>query len=77
MPRKIVTFTGNNGAGAIAVPGVKAGDQILSAMFNTGTNPLSGFASFVLTNGEILQWATGDLSTATIAVLLERKVMLP
>lgn len=82
MTRKLITFTGNNGAGAIAVAGVKAGDQILAVMFDTvegipAGQPNTFFAQFVLTNGHILQFGTADYSTYTFAALLERDVMLP
>ena len=79
MARKIVTFTGNNGAGAISVSGVEAGDQILAVMFTSGGvpvgQPAANFAQFVIVDDEVLQFSS-DYSIYTFAALIERKVML-
>lgn len=81
MAVKIVTFTGNNGTGAISVAGLEVGDKLISAVLTAGgpigTDATSYFASFVFVAGQIYQQSVGDMSAYTIQALFDREVLIP
>ena len=62
MTRRVFTFNGRNGAGAISVNGVKEGDQ-LTIMNGNGSWPVSSIANFVVVDDEILQSDGADRTT--------------
>lgn len=77
MARFVVTFTGQTGSGAFSVGGVKTGDKVLNIVSTGGGEPIgteltSSFASFVVTDAELIQIPSGDLSSVNLAALIER-----
>jgi len=95
MARKLVTFAGANftspggNISTISVPGVEAGDQIISVVHISGNSPFnspvnqgigapanSHFCPFVITDGEIEQLTSFDCSVYTFTALIERTQML-
>lgn len=74
MARLVVTFNGNNGAGAISIATVKAGDVVVFVIDSAGHPSTVTFASFIATDGELLQTGSGDQSGATFTALLTREV---
>ena len=81
MTVKIVTFTGNNGSGAIFIADLVAGDQVLSVVASSGLpvgqDETSEFAAFILTDGQISQITAGDLSGYGFTALVQRHVVIP
>lgn len=84
MVRFVVTFTGNNGSGAISVANLEVGDQILSVVetsngnlepvgLNQSSNP--AFVDFVFTSGQLFQISAGNFSALSFAALVERHVI--
>ena len=81
MAVKIVTFTGNNGNGAISVAGLLSGDRVVAVIATSnlpvGQDETSSFCSFIFSDGEIQQVTAGDLSSYGFTALIERNVVLP
>lgn len=84
MARFVVTFTGNNGSGAISIPNLELGDRILSVVETSNGNlePVGldqssppAFVDFVFVTGQLFQIATGNFSTLTFSALVERHVI--
>lgn len=67
-------FVGHNGAGAISVPGVKAGDLVRGyyrASDNSYSNPSNFGEAFVTVDDEIQQLSGNDESGETWVAILE------
>jgi hypothetical protein len=69
-----VTFTGNNGAGAISVDGIQSGDFLIVFQNEAGSwQPESGtFQNKVATTGQIQQTLDADMSSTTFTALVVR-----
>lgn len=78
-----VTFTGLNGAGSVAVPGLKVGDYIGPAYITYIAGPSSGatgvidpasnqFESVVTVDDQIQQKNSGDLSIVSLVMFFFR-----
>jgi hypothetical protein len=65
------TFNGRNGAGAVSVPGVKAGDVIMLTTAG-GHAILAQFASIITADDEVEQLSGGDATSDTFVVFLMR-----
>jgi len=72
-----VSFTGNDGPGAISVPGLKVGDRVVWEMIGivppSYTPPGSSFEAVISVDDEIQQ-LSGHLSAYTCEVLFVRGV---
>lgn len=75
MARLFRTFNGRNGAGAISVSGVRAGDHIIEQTFENGGS--GNLSPIVLVDDEVLQIVGGDLTPYTLRILVDRDAMIP
>lgn len=77
MTRTVYNFSGGANAGAVSVPGVRAGDRVL-AVFKTSSLPYefpdnaSFFLAYALADSQLHQLNNDDLSSATYAAVVER-----
>lgn len=63
-------FTGNNGAGAISVPGLQVGDIVVA--FQEGAGMVAQFESSVSVADQLHQFGGGDMSAQTLHAILFR-----
>ncbi len=79
MAIKLVTFNGLSSPGTISIPGLKIGDRMITLQTSIGQEiPASGaWSQIVITDGEIVQWSTGDNSSLSLVALFERDVLIP
>jgi hypothetical protein len=68
-------FNGINGQGAVAVPGLKAGDRVIRVVQATG-HPADSFAPFVLADDELMQIIGNNHTGDSLVALLERQVVI-
>ena len=79
MTKVLASFTGNNGVGAISVPGVKKGDAVVHIVGNSGAAlglEFTDYPPIVLVDDEIYQPVAVDRSGDTILALLDRDVVI-
>lgn len=70
MQRRVITTTGHNGAGIISDAEFKVGDEI-TVMQDDGQTLNSGFAGFIVTDGELIQFSSVNFSAITLHILIK------
>lgn len=68
-------FTGNNGSGAISIPGLKVGDVVITSVVGSTTqSPGSVFERIVSVSDELQQIENSNLSTQSCYIVFVRGV---
>jgi hypothetical protein len=65
----VVVFNGRNGPGTTVISGAVAGQEV-SVINAQGVPYLYSFAPFIVTDGEIIQYDSGDFSMQSFYALL-------